>query len=238
MKNEEIEITLDVRDIIRILKKRFWLIFSITLIAALISGLYSVYVLKPIYQSKVSIVIGKLQDATEQSQYNYNDVMMFQNLMKTYAQIANSRTVAQKALELLGSKDNMTVKEIMSQTTVTPQADTQIIELSVKNGSPELSKAVLDAVCQSFTEEATRIFPSGYLQIIDTSEVPKIPVGPRKKLNVAIAFLLGLMASLGLSFMLEYLDNTIKNESDLERYIGIPVIGVIPKKSNNKHILT
>ena len=47
-------------------------------------------------------------------------------------------------------------------------------------------------------------------------------------MNIAIAFLLGLMVSVGLVFLLEYLDNTYKNKDQLEKDLGIPVLGAIP----------
>ncbi|PTR86723.1 capsular biosynthesis protein, partial [Bacillus anthracis] len=51
---------------------------------------------------------------------------------------------------------------------------------------------------------------------------------PNKKMNIAIAFLLGLMVSVGLAFLLEFLDNTFKTKEQLEREFNIPVIGIIP----------
>lgn len=60
---------------------------------------------------------------------------------------------------------------------------------------------------------------------------PVSPVKPNKKLNVLLAFVVGLMAAVGLAFLLEFLDNTIKTSSDVEELLGIPVLGVI---SNNK----
>ena len=47
-------------------------------------------------------------------------------------------------------------------------------------------------------------------------------------MNIAIAFLLGLMIGVGLAFLLEFLDNTFKNKDQLERELEIPVIGTIP----------
>ena len=53
------------------------------------------------------------------------------------------------------------------------------------------------------------------------------PVKPKPTLNMAIAFVVGLMISVGLAFLLEYLDNTIKSEEDLERLLELPVLGTI-----------
>ena len=64
---------------------------------------------------------------------------------------------------------------------------------------------------------------------MDRAIVPINPISPNKKLNLAIAFFLGLMISVGIVFLLEYLDSTIKTESDVEKYLDLPVLGVIPK---------
>jgi len=58
-------------------------------------------------------------------------------------------------------------------------------------------------------------------------------VKPRKLLNIAIAAVLGMMIGLGLIFLLEYLDNSIKTEEDVERYLALPVIGAIPEINEN-----
>lgn len=60
---------------------------------------------------------------------------------------------------------------------------------------------------------------------------PNKPVKPNKKLNMAVAGILGLMVSVGLAFLLEYLDNTVKTPSDVERLLGVPVLGSIPSMS-------
>ncbi|KGP75336.1 lipopolysaccharide biosynthesis protein, partial [Desulfosporosinus sp. Tol-M] len=59
-------------------------------------------------------------------------------------------------------------------------------------------------------------------------------VKPNKKLNVLLAFVVGLMAAVGLAFLLEFLDNTIKTSSDVEELLGIPVLGVIPNYQTGK----
>jgi capsular polysaccharide biosynthesis protein len=230
MENKEKEITLDIREIFGILRKRFWLIFIITLLATLISGGVSFYYLKPVYESSLSIVIGKTIDSTQKSQYDYNDIMMYQNLVKTYAEIAKSRTVAQKAIDKLGLSSTVTPDTIQNQISVIPQVNTQIIDLKVKNENPQKSKDILNAIAESFIEESGRIYPNGNVQTIDEAIIPKSPISPNKRLNILMAFLLGLMISTGLSFMLEYIDNTIKNTSDVDRYMGIPVIGMIFKR--------
>ncbi|MEW6662547.1 MAG: GumC family protein [Bacillota bacterium] len=66
------------------------------------------------------------------------------------------------------------------------------------------------------------------LMVVARAVVPTNPIKPKKTLNVAIAFVLGLMVSVFLAFLLEFLDNTIKTPSDVERHLAIPVLGSIP----------
>jgi len=69
----------------------------------------------------------------------------------------------------------------------------------------------------------------GDIRVIDEARIPEDPIKPNKKLNLAIGGILGLMLGVMLTFFLEYMDNTIKTTDDIERYLGLPVLGLIPK---------
>ncbi|RIV18594.1 hypothetical protein D2Q93_13795 [Alicyclobacillaceae bacterium I2511] len=76
------------------------------------------------------------------------------------------------------------------------------------------------------------------IQIIYPATAPTHPVAvkPNKKLNVAIAFILGLMISVGLAFLREYLDMRLRNEEEIQNYLKLPVLGtVIEYGTNLKH---
>ena len=64
--------------------------------------------------------------------------------------------------------------------------------------------------------------------------VPSSPIKPKKQLNIAIAAFIGIMVGLGIVFLIEYLDNTIKTPEDVQKHVGIPVIGTIPLFPNTK----
>ncbi len=227
----EEEITLDLRDILYIVRKRFRLIIFITLICTLAAGLVSFFLLKPIYQAETSIIVGKPQETmANQSQTQYNDVMMYQKLVKTYAQIAQSKATAEMAANKLEGK--YTIKQIQKSVTVSPQTDTQILIISAQSGDAYEAVKMVNTVADSFIEESKLVFPTGgTIQIMDKPSVPTSPVKPNKVLNIAVAFLIGLMGSLGLTLVLEYMDRTIKSEEDIERYLDIPVVGVIAKEN-------
>jgi len=74
-----------------------------------------------------------------------------------------------------------------------------------------------------------KIYTTGYVSVMDKAVLPDKPVKSNIKLNIAIAFFIGLMASIGLVFVLEYLDRTIKTEEEIEKYLDLPVIATIPR---------
>ncbi|MFD3155938.1 YveK family protein [Haloimpatiens sp. FM7330] len=222
------EFTLDLKDFFEILRKRIKLILCITLISTLLAGIISFFVIKPTYESKVSVVIGKQDKVSKQEQgYSYNDVMMYQKLVKTYAEIAKSKVVANRTIKKLNLQ--IDEKDFENIVKVTPQADTQILDIKAESKDPKEARDIAKVLTESFIERSKELLSNGEVQILDKAEIPEKAIKPKKKLNIAIAFLLGLMVSVGAAFVLEYMDNTIKTENDVEKYLDIPVIGLIPE---------
>ncbi len=58
--------------------------------------------------------------------------------------------------------------------------------------------------------------------------MPRGAVGPPRMRNVAIAFVLSLVAGIGLAFLLDFLDDTVKSLDDVDRYIHLPALALIP----------
>ncbi|AKN34184.1 capsular biosynthesis protein [Clostridium carboxidivorans P7] len=223
----EEEISLDLYEFLHIIKKRIKLILLITILSTVVSGVLSYYVIKPTYEAKATIVIGKVNvGSNDNSRYQYDDIMMFQNLAKTYAEIAKSTSVAESASARL---KNVSVNDILNNITVSPMANTQLIEFKAKNSSPQEAYLMIIAVYNSFIQEAKRIYPGQNIQVMDKVKMPEQPVKPKKLLNITIAFFMGLIVSIGIAFLLEYIDNTLKTEQDVNKYLNLPVIGTIPK---------
>lgn len=224
----EEEKSLDLGDFLHILRKRIKLILLLTILSAAVSGVLSYYVIKPTYETKATIVIGKfeLSSDDDKSKYQYDDIMMFQNLIKTYAEIAQSPTVADNVSSKL---KNVSSKDVLDNLTVTPIANTQLIEFKVRNSDPKQAYNIMIAVYASFLEQAKRIYPGQNIQVMDEAKMPQESIKPKKLLNIAIAFFIGLILSVGLAFLLEYMDNSLKTEQDINKYLDFPVIGIIPK---------
>ncbi|WP_370774515.1 YveK family protein [Clostridium sp.] len=219
------EQVISISEIFEALKKRWILIVSITLVATLISGILSFFVIKPTYETSTKVFIGK--EESNQEGYNTNDIQMYQKLLQTYAETIKTNEVVQAAINSTNNTD-LTVPAVKGALTVTPVSDTQILQIKYQNKNPEVAKEILEGITNEFVILAKELVPNGNVRVIEAVQLPEDPVAPNKKMNVAIAFLLGLMVSVGLVFLIEYLDNTFKSKEELERELDIPVVGIIP----------
>jgi capsular exopolysaccharide synthesis family protein len=68
------------------------------------------------------------------------------------------------------------------------------------------------------------------VRLLEEAIVPAAPVRPRKVLNLAAGLLLGLVLGFGTVFFVDYLDNTIKNAEDIEQYLGVPLLALVPAR--------
>ena len=66
------------------------------------------------------------------------------------------------------------------------------------------------------------------IRVTEKAVLPRFPVSPNKKRNLMLGIIFGLMIGIGISFLREYLDRTIRTEEDVQRYLGLPVLSVIP----------
>lgn len=221
--NEENNI--DISQILYVLAKRKSIIITITLLFAIISGIVSFFIMSPVYQSKVTVIVGKA-DSTSNTSEQYTDVMMYQNLTKTYSSIATSSFIEGKAAEKLAN--GMTSIKLDKLITVTPETGTQIIDIVAQAGTAQDALNEVTVLSNSFVDNAKDIYSAGEIKIMDKGELPTSPVKPKKSLNIAIAFIVGLFVSIGISFLLEFMDSTLKTPEDIKKYLDLPVLGTIP----------
>ncbi|MCM8711383.1 Wzz/FepE/Etk N-terminal domain-containing protein [Clostridium sp. SYSU_GA19001] len=218
---------MELQEYLSILKKRWSLIVIVTLAATLVSGIVSYFVIQPTYKSDISVIIGKQDNtASQTTSMSYNDVMMYQKLVKTYSELAKSRTVAEHTINALGI--DMKVSTLQGMISVAPKGDTEFLTITVKSKDAKQAMDLANQLAKSLKAVSSDVKKVDNVQILDPAQLPLNPDSPKPLLNMAIAFFLGLMVSVGVVFLLEYLDNTVKNPDDIEKLLDIPVIGTIP----------
>lgn len=221
------EMTLE--DIFRALKKRWLLIVSVTLMC-LIGG--SIFVLffgpEPVYQSSTTVLVN--YRAEETNKLTQSDLTTSQKLVATYNEIIKSATILEPVIKALDL--DMTADELLKNIGVAQVNDTEIIKITVKNEDPELSRDIANTIANVFSKEISKIMKVDSTSTLDVAKTPTTPLSQNKVTKIAIAGILGMVVSVGLVFVLEYLDRTVKTADETEKLLGVPVLGVIPKSKD------
>ncbi|MCR4400322.1 MAG: Wzz/FepE/Etk N-terminal domain-containing protein [Syntrophomonadaceae bacterium] len=124
----------------------------------------------------------------------------------------------------------------------TADLDRLAAELTAKRAQQSQLQAEVDRLNETLNTLARKITETQITRSLDLGQtavalvsdaaVPESPVKPRKTLNMAVALLLGLMASVALAFALEHLDQTVKTPEDVVEHLGLPVLGLVPQAGN------
>jgi capsular polysaccharide biosynthesis protein len=223
----EVTMELELRDIFRIIWARIWIIVLITIVAMLASGIISYFYLDKIYESSTTLIVNKQKDDNEkETQYTYNDILLSQKLVSTYTEIAKSSYVLERVIKELNL--DLSPDELKKMIAVSAVGDTQIIRITVSDVFPARATVIAEKMAELLPIRVSELEMPDNVKVVDKAKVPSSPVKPRPLMNIAIAGVLGIMVGLGIIFLIEYLDNTIKTPDDVQKYLGLPVLGSIP----------
>lgn len=233
MENREAQ-ELDLRELFSILRKRLPLIGIITALAVLISGLISYFIMTPQYEAQAEILVNQSRPGSEIDQ---GDIRTNIELMNTYQVVIKSPRI----LELVIDRYELdkTYAELDAQIQVSSVQDSQVMSITVTDPHPEQAAYIANAVAETFQTEIISLMNVDNVHIMAEARVDEepVPVQPKPLLNMAIAGVVGLMTGVGLSFLLEYLDNTIKTEQEIEQLLGLPVLGSIAQMKDEERPL-
>ena len=217
---------IDLRQLIRIFAARWWVIALSVALCTAASGVVSFFIMEPVYEASSTLYISKKTD--EKADLAYSDVLLGAQLVKDYREIAKSRLVISEAVKELGI-EGKSPEAFSKKVNVALKNDTRIIQICAQDENPEMAARIANSVSQVFRSKVAEIMKIENVQIIDAAVVPQSPVKPDRKINLAISFILGLMAGCGIVFAAEYLDRTVKSPEDVKRLVDLPVIGIIPE---------
>ena len=225
------EETIDLKEYFQIIRKRAWIIALITSVAVVMSAIISFFVLSPVYEATTTLIVNS--DKTPGTQVVTGDqINVSEKLAVTYGEIIKSKSVINGVSKELGLSTEY--QKMVDKITVSPIKDTQIISISVQDTNPKRAEDIANAIPSVFTKEVKRITKANNVKIIDKANLPKHPIKPNKIINILIAAVLGVMISLFVVFLLEYMDNKIKSPQDIEKHLGLPLLGVVPHECKVK----
>lgn len=217
--NEELEINLS--ELFQIVKKKFKFIIIATLICLILSLVATMFLMDKKYQSTARILP---KPEVNEGLVDYTQINANNSMANNYVELIKGSNVLDQVNESLGLDEGFANKVI----SVSRGTDNQIITVSATTTDPELSKQIVDETLKIFYVELKEQLEISNVATIDKAKIPTSPVSPSLKMNLAIGVALGIFISCGIIFIQFMLDTRIHNKEEAEKYLGIPVLGVVP----------
>lgn len=218
------EIEFDLFEIIHVLLYRFWIVLGAGVVMALVCFGISAYVLPPVYESTTRIYI---LNKTDNTAVTYTDVQIGTQLTKDYAELINSRYVLEKVIERLSLED-MDYKDLMKKVSVDTPVDTRIVSITVEHTNPELAMKIANSIREAAGAHIQNVMDIEAVNVVETANMPVEKSGPSViKWTLAGGLAGGFLACAVISIIF-LLDDTIKCSEDVEKYLGLSTLAMIP----------
>lgn len=220
------EETISLKEIFAVLKKRFLLIMACIIGAGVIAAIVSYFILTPAYEANSSFIVNQSQQDADK-QYNISDIQTNVELINTYNVIIKSPRILDAVIEKLNL--DMTNDQLAEKIQVSSEEQSQVVTVTATDENPEQAVEMANTTVTTFQDEIPDLMNVDNVKILSEAYLGAnpTPVSPKPMLNLAIAIVLGAMIGVGIAFLLEYLDNTITTEEDVEKHLHTPVIGTI-----------
>ena len=216
---EELEF-ITVKDLFNAMKRRLRMIVLITLLATMTSGIYSFYFITPKYQSSTQILVNQSRENGQGIDYN-----QVQSNLETYSDIIKSPMI----LDIVSRKLELDrpEKTLVKQINISSGEKSRVFTITVQDSDPETAAKISNTIAETFKEEILTLINVNNINILSMAKVNPSPTNPSPKLIIAVGFIFGLITSLGICFLLEKMDDSIRTESDVEQLLGLPVLGEV-----------
>lgn len=212
-----------------ILKKRMGLIISTTLLGLLVVSFYTFFLVTPEYSSTTQLLVNRAEgaDTIQQSDINTNI-----QLINTYKDIITGPVILDEVRDEL----NMTTSHagLSNRLSISSENNSQVFSIRVTDTSPYNAALIANTTADVFQESLPDIMNVDNVTVISVAEPNTSPISPNHTLNMAIGVVLGAMVGVGIAFLIEFLDNSVKDERFIVEELGWTNLGSVSKMDANE----
>lgn len=225
MENKVFEEEIDLVWLFYALFKKLWLIIAVAVVCACGMAGYTHLRIEPTYTSTSTMLVL----TKETTLTSLADLQLGSQLTKDYTVLITSRPVLDEVIENLDLK--MNYKQLKGKVSIDNPEDTRILSISVTTNDAKQAKAIVDelaSVSSTFIGDMMEVTPP---KIIEDGEFIGTKTGPSLTKNTVIGFAVGALLVCAVIVVLELLNDTIQTEEDIERYLGVPTLAVVPNRN-------
>lgn len=217
---------IDLKAVLLEWKKGWWMIAAAMAAGVVAAVLFSKVVLSPVYQSSSMLyVLSKETTLTSLA-----DLQMGTQLTQDYKVLVTSRPVLDAVTEELGL--DMTYEELRAGISIDNPTDTRILTITVENQDPLMAKTLVDCISQTASAYIGSIMEMVPPKIVEEGQIPEYPSSPNVRRNAALGGLAGAALVCGALTLLVILNDTIRTEEDVEHYLGLTTLALVPERNS------
>ena len=217
---EQNEIEFDLLQMLGYLLKRAWIIVLAMVVFAVAGYSISKKNEVPQYTASCRIFVSR-----EGSDNSYNDALVTLYLRKDCQVILTGRNVAAQIAENLGLSVDPSV--ISSKIRVSAEDDTHVLDLSYTDTSPKRAAAILNELCDVGEVEIKKHIENASVTVMYYAEVPTAPTAGRSTRDTLVGAAIGMVLAAAVLIVIFVLDDTIRSEDDVERYLGLSTLTAV-----------
>ena len=215
--------TIDLKDLFDYYKSKLGVVILFVVLVGILGCLYGLFIQKPMYKSSTSIVL--ISEAKDNSQLTYNDVSVNQNLVSTYSEIVKSKRILNQVINNLNL--DYSYGALSNNIEVSSVTGTQIIKITVTDGNSKTAMKVANEIAKVFSKEIPELYNISNVNVLDTAEVASSAYNVNIVKQSTIFLLVGLVLGLGVVFVMYYFDRSVKNASQIEDKLKLPVLATV-----------
>ncbi len=217
--------TISLQELFSILRKSFWRILALTIVAALISFAVSSFLIKPTYQAGTQILV--TPNKQENQVIDASQVQSSVTLVNTYRVIIKSPAILEQVQKEVANAPT-SIKSLNDMVTVESEQNSQVINVSVQSTDAALASNLANSIAEIFSKDVQELMSVDNVKVLSTSSIPTSPISPNILLNTALAAVVGFLLGVGLAFLREVFDRRIRTEDQVQQILDLPVLGSIP----------
>ena len=218
------EVEIDLLELLYALKKKLVLLIAAMLAGAVIAGIYTETLITPQYSATATMLVL----TKETTLASLADLQLGSELTNDYRILILSNSVLNDVIDKMGL--HMDHKELRADITIDNPSDSRILEITVDNPDPQAARDIVDELAHTaadFIGDQMEVAPP---KIIEDVEIPETPTSPSLSRNVLLGGMIGLILSAGIVVLMTVMNDRIRSEDDIEKYLGISALGSIPDR--------
>lgn len=224
---KEDEIEIDLAEIFQLLLKRWWLLIGCGILFAAAAFGYTKLLVTPQYEASSMIYI--LSKTTSIS--SAIDLQLGKQLTVDFETLATSRPVVENVIDELNL--DTTYEKLVKSIKVVNPTGTQILKISVRNPDPKMACDISNAMSDATARQVAEVMVTDRPSTVEDAVVPEYPVTPNTKKNVLIAAVAGVVLMAGIILLNYILDDRIRTEEDIAKYLELNTLASIPMNKTN-----